>query len=316
MKLHIVMYHYVRDLADSRYPNIKGLDLKYFREQIDFLQSRFTFTSAEALLEMRAGGKAVPENSVLLTFDDGYIDHYTNVFPLLHQKGISAIFSMPGKILAEGKLLDVNKIHFILASANILDLREALFTLLDRYRGREYQYPDKQTLYRQYAVANRFDDKDTIFVKRILQFALPEDLRNKLAQELFSMYVPLSEKAFAKELYMSMDQIRLMKSRGMHFAIHGYDHYWLGEMTENAMQQDIERALDVFDGVLDRNNWIMCYPYGSYNDQTLATVAGMKGKIGLTSQLAVANIPTDNWLTLPRLDTNDYPPKSEKYLSI
>lgn len=35
-KLRIAMYHYVRDLKYSRYPEIKGLDYKLFKEQIDF----------------------------------------------------------------------------------------------------------------------------------------------------------------------------------------------------------------------------------------------------------------------------------------
>lgn len=37
-KLTIAMYHYVRDLKYSRYPEIKGLDYKLFKQQIHFLQ--------------------------------------------------------------------------------------------------------------------------------------------------------------------------------------------------------------------------------------------------------------------------------------
>ncbi|MGV8982708.1 hypothetical protein [Clostridium sp.] len=35
-KVSIVMYHYVRDLKNSRYPEIKGLDYNLFKNQIDF----------------------------------------------------------------------------------------------------------------------------------------------------------------------------------------------------------------------------------------------------------------------------------------
>ena len=34
----IVMYHYIRDLKNSRYPEIKGLDYDLFKEQIAFFQ--------------------------------------------------------------------------------------------------------------------------------------------------------------------------------------------------------------------------------------------------------------------------------------
>lgn len=33
-KLFVVMYHYTRDLKHSRYPEIKGLDVSLFREQL------------------------------------------------------------------------------------------------------------------------------------------------------------------------------------------------------------------------------------------------------------------------------------------
>ena len=34
----VVMYHYVRDLKNSRYPNIKGLDIEKFKKQIKFFK--------------------------------------------------------------------------------------------------------------------------------------------------------------------------------------------------------------------------------------------------------------------------------------
>ena len=40
-KLNIVMYHYVRDLQNSRYPNIKGLDYNLFKKQIEFFEQAF-----------------------------------------------------------------------------------------------------------------------------------------------------------------------------------------------------------------------------------------------------------------------------------
>ena len=41
-KLTVVMYHYVRDLQNSRYPQIKGCDVRLFKEQIKFLQKHLS----------------------------------------------------------------------------------------------------------------------------------------------------------------------------------------------------------------------------------------------------------------------------------
>lgn len=46
---------------------------------------------------------------------------------------------------------------------------------MDYYRGSEYQYAPTDELFKEYAVANRFDVKETIFVKRMLQTVLPEN---------------------------------------------------------------------------------------------------------------------------------------------
>ena len=40
-KLYIAMYHYVRDLKNSRYPDIKGLDISLFKQQIAFAEMAF-----------------------------------------------------------------------------------------------------------------------------------------------------------------------------------------------------------------------------------------------------------------------------------
>lgn len=51
----------------------------------------------------------------------------------------------------------------------------------------------------------------------------------------------------------------------------------------------------------------MCYPYGAYNDTLLALLRDWGCAIGLTTEVAVAQLGTDNPLALPRLDTNDLP---------
>ena len=97
-KLSIIMYHYVRDLKNSRYPNINGLDLDLFKEQIDFLYKNFHVVTMEQVVDASRGEGELPENAVLLTFDDGYIDHFTNVFPVLCNYGMQGSIFIPSRI--------------------------------------------------------------------------------------------------------------------------------------------------------------------------------------------------------------------------
>lgn len=310
------MYHYVRDLARSRYPKIKGLDIDEFRKQLDFFQANYTVVSCADVLEALSSGKTLPERSVLLTFDDGYIDHYTNVFPLLKHHGMTGFFSMPGKILGEQCLLDVNKIHYILASKAVDVLLPMVFERLDHYRGAEYSIPDNYSLYEKLAESSRFDPAEVIFIKRLLQAELEESLRNRIVDDLFAACVGIREDVFAKELYMSMDQVRLMKQSGMEWGIHGYDHYWMNRLGEEALRQDIGKALDVFSGIVDKQGWICCYPYGSSSEQVIRVVREMGATGGLSTRVALARLCEEERFVLPRLDTNDFPPKSERYMKI
>lgn len=94
-KLFVVMYHYTRDLKHSRYPEIKGLDVSLFREQIEFMKQQFNIVSMEQVIEAVERHADLPDKALLLTFDDGYVDNYTFAFPILEEFGIQGSFFIP-----------------------------------------------------------------------------------------------------------------------------------------------------------------------------------------------------------------------------
>lgn len=315
-KLYISMYHYTRDLKHSRYPNIKGMDINLLEQQFDFFKKNYNVVQMEQVIEAVGGGASLPDNALLLTFDDGYIDNYTFAFPLLEKYGFQGSFFVPGKTFTTHQLLDVNKIHYILASADIKKLVEDVKNRMDFYRGIENDYPSTKELWNDYARDERFDGKEIIFVKRMLQTVLPETIRNRISSELFEEYVGVTEEQMAYELYMTDDQIRTMKRHGMYIGVHGYDHYWLGNLPSEKMKEDIEKALEVMDEFINRDEWVINYPYGSFNDDVVEFVKSKGACVGLTTEVMVADLSKDSALKLPRLDCNDFPPKSEKYKEI
>ena len=314
-KLYISMYHYTRDLKHSRYPNIKGLDIHLFREQIEFFKNNFNVIRMEQLIDAVKYGQELPDNAILLTFDDGYVDNYLYALPILEEKNLQGSFFIPAKTFTTHELLDVNKIHYTLASAGEKDLLEAVFERLDYYRGREFNYPSNEELFHQYAEKGRFDTKEIVFVKTLLQTVLPERLRNKIASDLFRRFVGISEEVLAHELYMNEEQIKTMKRHGMFIGIHGYDHYWLGNLEKDKMQKDILKALEIMDVYIDRNNWVMNYPYGSYNDDVVEFIQKEGACLGLTTDVGIADLSVHSRYLLPRLDCNDFPPKSDNYMT-
>lgn len=315
-KLFISMYHYVRDLKHSRYPGIKGMDVSQFRTQMEFFKENFNVVTMEQVIDTIKGRSALPERAVLLTFDDGYIDNFSFVFPILEEFAFQGSFFIPGKTFTTHQLLDVNKIHYILAGANLQKLVVDLKEKMDFYRGKEFDFLPTEDLWHRYAIENRFDNKETIFVKRMLQTVLPEKLRNMISSELFEKYLGITEEQLAYELYMTPEQIRTLKKHGMFIGLHGYDHYWLGNLSKEELCRDISAALDTMNEFIDRKEWVMNYPYGSYNDSVLDYIKQNGACIGLTTEVRIADLGKDEALLLPRLDCNDFPPKAENYKNL
>jgi len=315
MHLHIATYHYVRNLAKSRYPTIKGLDTKLFQQQLEFFAANFTIVRMEDVLAA-IDGYPLPENAILLTFDDGYIDHYNVVFPILDKMGVQGSFFPPVCALHGKTLLDVNKIHFTLASGNESQLYISLINEIDSFRGIEFDIPNTKSLLEDYAIPNRFDSKEIIFIKRMLQTVLPVKLRALIADKLFKEFVGVDETVFAKELYCDTKQITTMKRHGMFIGLHGYGHEWLGNLDKCEYEDEINKALNFMDiaGLIDKKAWVMSYPYGSWSEGLVEFLRANGCKIGLTTEVNIADLSSNESLLLPRLDTNDFPPKSDNYL--
>jgi len=306
--LTIVMYHYVRELADSRYPEIKGLSVENFKNQLDYFAKHYTFIRMEDCLHSLKYHKPLPEKALLLTFDDGYIDHFLHVFPILSERNIQGSFFPPAKTIMENCLLDVNKIHHILAAVtNKQLLLEEVYRLINVYRH-HYSLKTPQDYASSIQDTSRYDTKEVVFIKCLLQRDLPYPARTQITNDLFSKYIQINERVFSKELYMDIKQIKLMKHYGMFIGSHSYDHVWMNTLSEEEQEHEVIKSCDFLHELnIDTKNWVMCYPYGEYNESLIHILKKHHCQLGLTTRVDIANLIPEHAFTLPRLDTNDFP---------
>ncbi len=302
------MYHYVRDLKHSRYPEIKGLPVDRFRAQLQYILTHYNVIRMEDLVEAVPLGRGLPERSLLLTFDDAYKDHFDYVFPILDELGLQGSFFPPAQAIQMHRVLDVNKIHFVLASVEDKQrIIDCIYSILDTYRA-EYELESNEEYFARLAGYDRFDTKEVIFIKRMLQKELPESLRSRITDDLFHEFVASDEGAFSRELYMDIDQLKCMRRHGMYIGSHGYDHYWLDTLSADQQRQEIDESLRFLESLgCDSSSWVMCYPYGAYDEGLLELLRERNCKVGLTTQVDIADFATNDPLALPRLDTNDLP---------
>jgi peptidoglycan/xylan/chitin deacetylase (PgdA/CDA1 family) len=262
----------------------------------------------ELLIDSVDNHSKLPEKSVLLTFDDAYLDHFNYVFPLLNEYKIQGSFFPPVKAITEHTVLDVNKIHFILASAEDKSkIIKEIKIELKKFRN-DYNLESDSFYFDKLAQSNRFDTADVVFIKRLLQVELDEKLRKIITNNLFEKIVGINEDSFSRELYMDIEQIKCMHRNGMHIGSHGYDHYWLGSLTRENQKKEINASYEFLKQIgCNTKQWTMCYPYGNYNDTTIELLIEHNCKLALTTEVNIANLQKYSKYTLPRLDTNDIP---------
>lgn len=306
------MYHYVRDLENSRFPRIKGLLTAAFEEQVRYIMKHYNVISGAQLLEAVTERAPLPPRSAMLTFDDGYMDHFSDVLPILSREGISGCFFPPAKAVLEHRVLDVNKIQFVLASvADPAVLVDHMFAAIAAHR-REWGLASPEEYWRRLATPCRYDGPDIMFCKRMLQYELPEQLRAEITDELFRAYVTEDEQSFAAELYMSPEQIEDVREAGNLIGSHSYDHVWLDKLDPAERERQISLSLDFLNSVgADTRAWMMCYPYGGCDSTLMGSLRSHGCVVGLTTEVDVARLGETDPLALPRLDTNDLPKRGD-----
>lgn len=306
--LTVVMYHYVRDLHHARYPDLKSLCKDGFLAQIQYIKKHYNVISGAELMDAVVEGAPLPPHPLMLTFDDGYVDHFNNVLPVLERNDLPACFFPAAKCTVDREVLGVNKIHFVLASTR--DKRKFVDYICKKIDENRFRYnlQTSTAYWEKLAKPGRFDPADVVFCKRILQRDLPRELRQALTNELFNRFVTADEASFSRELYMTFEQIRGLQASGMYVGSHGFDHYWLDTLSSQHQEREVDQSLSFLKSVgADIGRWIMCYPHGAYDKSLLAVLKSRNCIVGLTAETGLASLRDDDPLTLPRIDTNDLP---------
>lgn len=97
ISLPIIMYHSVGENTGKYVisPEMLENDLKVIQDM------GFTTITSADLVAYKEQGTPIPEKSVILTFDDGYFNNYSYVYPLLKKYNMKAVLSVVGKFTEE-----------------------------------------------------------------------------------------------------------------------------------------------------------------------------------------------------------------------
>lgn len=85
----VICYHYIGEDPSGKSPLI--ISKEKFREHLKTIKDNgYTTLTMEELNDYLFKDKPIPQKSVVITFDDGSIDNYTNAFPILKEFNVKA----------------------------------------------------------------------------------------------------------------------------------------------------------------------------------------------------------------------------------
>jgi peptidoglycan/xylan/chitin deacetylase (PgdA/CDA1 family) len=304
----IVFYHYVRDVDRTAFPGIKALSVAAFEAQLDWLQARYDVLDGPTFERAVLSGSGFERPTALLTFDDGFVDHYENAFPALRARKMGGIFFISGATLGDTPtLLNVHRTHFLLSQLGADRFTEEVGAAL-RAEGVDTtgagaasgSSGTREGIY-------RYDEAPDVRIKRILNYEAPYPIANRVLSQLFDTHIGGATE-FARGLYLSASQIGEMARGGMTFGFHTETHPVLSRLSSDAQRVELRRGPGVIAELTGQGTVSFCYPYGfphTYNADTLRVLEEAGYSMAFNTVRRQAVIGSEPRYELPRFDTRD-----------
>lgn len=103
----VLNYHQVND----KYHSALTLDVAQFKKQMEYLHNEGYHTiSLDDLYAYMTEGKELPDKPIVLTFDDGYIDNYEDVLPILESYDMQATIFMISDAVNTKRFMSINEL--------------------------------------------------------------------------------------------------------------------------------------------------------------------------------------------------------------
>jgi len=258
-----------------------------------YIASKFHVISAEELIQALEGSEQIPPGSIMITFDDGYRDFLTNVFPIVSKLSIpTVLFVTTGYLDSAGKLFWWDELYqaVMRAKPQILRVPElGEFCLLD----------------------------DT---SRTENFLILENLIKGLpfsqGMELLGLILEqLDAPRFDDQVLLTWDEVRLLAQGNVAIGAHTRWHPILTRVSRERAWEEIRGSKSDLERQLGKALPLFAYPNGREGDFNgtvmdllreegfLAAFTLVKGVnvIGETNPLALKRISVGEDTSLPAL---------------
>jgi len=304
------MYHYIRSHREAL-PFFTYLHQDDFVKQLSYLKSEYGFANQERFLEwIRDPAQSNEPPGVVLTFDDGFREHFEIVAPILAEFGAWGIFYVPSLVLTSETVLDVHRAHLLLGH---LSGETCLRHLLDESIASMFPDEVREDFRFETYVNYKSGDAATTQFKRMINFYVDYTWRKELLDKLISRFIPSSTwSAISANFYMNSEMVRQLHAQGHLIGSHSVTHRLMSKLSEDEQRIEIGESSTVIQEITGSFPLTFCYPYGGFPSFN-ATTEKVLEEVGLLFAFNVEerdisqhDVATRRF-ALPRYDCNSFP---------
>lgn len=247
----ILAYHRINDTIDA--PKGMCVSIANFEKQLQWLRDNFTLVSLYEAIGLLNNRQKNFNNVLVITFDDGYKDNYTNAFPLLKKYGIPVTIFLSTGLIDSNKSLWFDTIYyaFKLTSKNEVDLKEFSFG--------KYYFSSK-------SAKLRTADKITLQVKK-----MNSQRCRYFINYLLNALDVREEETISMGRLLSWSEVSEMAKAGVTFGSHGINHFILSRFSEQEQDYEIRESKKAIKEKTGIDVRIFSFPNGRTQDFTEKT---------------------------------------------
>ncbi len=120
-EIPVIMYHSIRPAPNPGWVfSHLTLQLIYFEMQLEYLRlKKYYVASLNEVINYKRGIYKLPEKSVCITFDDGYLDNWIFAYPLLAKYGYRATIFVAPEFVVDSEEIRTNAYNAILKGGEL-----------------------------------------------------------------------------------------------------------------------------------------------------------------------------------------------------
>ncbi|RDH83780.1 MAG: hypothetical protein DIZ80_06480 [endosymbiont of Galathealinum brachiosum] len=294
--IKILAYHRIYNLDNEEKfpfdPELISANKFDFEEQMNYVKSHYNPISLKNLIDSLSNDYSLPRNPVVITFDDGHFDNYSNAYPILKKLKIPATIFLSTEYISNNKVFWFDWVAYNIYKT---DHKNITFSIDNTsFDIGEEIFSKRQTTENILGYLKNLDNKSRINclneMKNILDVKIFDDDKNKSSS-------------------LNWVQVLEMSNNDIEFGSHTVSHPILSKLTAKELTHEIQHSKHEIEAHINRQIDTIAYPVGGTNEFNENVIEECKiagYKLGLSYVSGSERLPLKNIYEIKRLHVERY----------